>query len=170
LKEKVMSEIASILDSSACIAQRAGTFLLTSGHAMSLKPQRASMLRINCGKAWITVQRTGQDYVLHAGEQLRLERGDHVVIESLHAGHVKLDWQALTQRVERIGLRERAVEMALARDLRLQALRDLRGAAVLLARGLGGGFKALALTAHSRASRAQGRIASCESIASSGAV
>ncbi len=169
-----MSQTASITSSveasAACIAQRAGTFLLTSGHAMSLKPQQASLLRINCGTAWVTLARTGQDHVLHANEQLRVQRGDHVVIESLHMGHVKLDWQALPQRVGRSQLRGPAVEMALARDLRLQALRDLRGAAVLLARGLAGGFKALALTAHSSASRAQGSMASRESMASSGAV
>jgi Protein of unknown function (DUF2917) len=157
-----MSEIASIqtsqMQSSACIAARAGTFLLTSGHAMSLKPQHASVLRITCGTAWVTVQRTGLDHMLCANEQLPIERGDHVVIESLHQGHVKLDWQTLPCAV------------SLAAQARLQALRDLRGAAVLLARGLGGGFKALALTAHSSASRAQGRMASGESMASSGAV
>lgn len=157
-----MSEIASIptshMQSSACIAARAGTFLLTSGHAMSLKPQRASVLRINCGAAWVTVQRTGCDHVMQAGEQLHIERGDHVVIESLHAGHVKLDWQAAP------------CALSVAAQAWLQALRDLRGAAALLSRGLGGGFKALALTAHSSASRAQGRMASGESMASSGAV
>ena len=153
-----MSEIASIPTSSACIAQRAGTFLLTSGHAMSLKPQRASVLRISCGTAWVTVQRTGQDHMLQAGEQLSVQRGDHVVIESLHAGHVKLDWQAAP------------CSLSLAALARLQALRDLRGAAALLWRGLAGGLHALALTAHSSASRAQGRMASAESMASSGAV
>jgi hypothetical protein len=157
-----MSEIASISSSPtlspACIAARAGTFLLTSGHAMSLKPRHSSLLRINCGTAWVTVQRTGQDHVLRADEQLHIERGDHVVIESLHAGHVKLDWQTVP------------CGLSLAAQTRLQALRDLRGAAVLLTRGLAGGFKALALTAHSSASRAQGRMASGESMASSGAV
>lgn len=153
-----MSQIASIPTSSACIAQRAGTFLLTSGHAMSLKPQQTSMLRINCGTAWVTLARTGQDHMLRAGDQLSVERGDHVVIESLHAGHVKLDWQAAPSG------------LSLAAQARLQALRDLRGAAVLLARGFGGGFKALALTAHSSARAAQGRMASGESMASSGAV
>ncbi len=157
-----MSQFASIpsqaLPSAACTAARAGAFLLTSGHAMSLKPQQSSILRINCGTAWVTVQRTGQDHMLQAGEQLLVQRGDHVVIESLYAGHVKLDWQALP------------CSLSLAAQARLQALRDLRGAAVLLARGLGGGFKALALTAHSSASRAQGSMASRESMASSGAV
>ena len=157
-----MSEIASIPTtptlSQACIAASAGTFLITSGHAMSLKPQQRSLLRINCGMAWVTVQRTGQDHVLRADAQLQLERGDHVVIESLHAGPVKLDWQTVP------------CALSVAAQARLQALRDLRGAAALLARGLAGGFKALALTAHSSASRAQGRMASGESMASSGAV
>jgi Protein of unknown function (DUF2917) len=153
-----MSQIASISTSSACISQRAGTFLLTSGHAMSLKPQQTSMLRINCGTAWVTLARTGQDHMLRAGEQLIALRGDHVVVESLHAGHVKLDWQAAP------------CGLSLAAQAGLQALRDLRGAAALLTRGLAGGFKALALTAHSNASRAQGRMASGESMASSGAV
>jgi hypothetical protein len=125
---------------------------------MSLKPVQTSNLRINCGAAWVTVQRTGIDHVLQAGEQLGLQRGDHVVIESLHAGHVKLDWQTVPRT------------LSTAAQARLQALRDLRGAAALLARGLGGGLHALALTAHSSARAAQGCIASRESITSSGAV
>lgn len=125
---------------------------------MSLKPQQTSMLRINCGTAWVTLARTGHDHMLQAGEHLSVQRGDHVVIESLHAGHVKLDWQIAP------------CSLTLAAQARLQAFRDLRGAAALLTRGLAGGFKALALTAHSSASRAQGRMASGESMASSGAV
>lgn len=158
-----MSEIASIPAyslSPACAQARAGTFVLWSGLAMSLKPRQASVLRINCGTAWVTEQRTGLDHLLHANEQLQIERGDHVVIESLHAGHVKLDWQAAAQSVERSLLRDSTSRAAVAHHLGIQALRDLRGAAVLLARGLGGGFKALALIAHSSASRAQGRMAS----------
>ncbi len=155
---QIASIPTSVQASPACIAAGAGTFLLTSGHAMSLKPVQASSLRIHCGTAWVTVQRTGIDHVLQAGEQLRFQRGDHVVIESLHAGHVKLDWQTAPCALSK------------AAQTWLQALRDLRGAAALLSRGLGGGFKALALTAHSSASRAQGRMASGESMASSGAV
>lgn len=127
---------------------------------MSLKPKQTSILRVNCGTAWVTEQRTGLDHLLHANEQLQLERGDHVVIESLHAGHVKLDWRTVAVRVERSSLRDSSSHAAVANRLAIQALRDLRGAAVLLARALAGGFKALALIAHSSASRAQGRMAS----------
>ena len=162
-----MSQIASIPTSSlspVCSQARAGTFMLCSGVAMSLKPRQASILRINCGTAWVTEQRTGIDHLLNANDQLQLESGDHVVIESLHAGHVKLDWQAVAQSAERSSLRESASEATAANRLANQALRDLRGAAVLLARGLAGGLKALvlalALIAHSNARAAQGRMAS----------
>ena len=127
---------------------------------MSLKPKQASILRVNCGTAWVTEQRTGLDHLLHANEQLQLERGDHVVIESLHAGHVKLDWQTAAARVQHSARRASSAQAAVANRAALQAWRDLRGAAALLLRALGGGFKALALMAQSSASRAQGRMAS----------
>ena len=112
--------------------------------------------------------------------------GSHVVIESLRKdGAVKFDWQPVTQPSrERSALRGRVDEMAAQAGLaprsqqrspQAQALLDLRGAAFLaargfaglatalaagLARGLGAGLAALARSAHSNASRAQGRMAS----------
>jgi hypothetical protein len=150
-----MSQIASI-PSTSCLQARAGAFVLAPKQALALRPKTAGSIRITCGSAWVTIN-DGVDYFLAAEQQMTAPAGSRVVMESMRpGGPLKFDWQPAA-----------AAELSpLA-----QALRDLRGATDLAARGLSGlgaafglglaaGFKALARTAHSSASRAQGRMAS----------
>lgn len=191
-----MSQIASIPvlhSAAACLLSRTGAFVLPAAQALALHPKEASSIRITCGSAWITLG-DGMDHFLEAGQSLHAPAGSRVVMESMQRGRgLKFDWQrALPNQSERSQLRgcAHAVDTeAGVSPLQIsplaQALRDLRGAADLAARGLAGlatalaagltrgfgtGLAALARSAHSSASRAQARMASCESIASSGAV
>jgi Protein of unknown function (DUF2917) len=188
-----MSQIASIQAQSsaaACLHARSGAFVLAPAQALALHPKHSSTIRITCGSAWVTLN-DGCDYVLTAEQSLRAPAGSRVVMESMRKDAVlKFDWQpAVEPSRERSALRGRVGEMAAQANLApsplTQAQLDLRGAAFLAARGLAGlatalaaglaralgtGLAALARSAHSNASRAQGRMASCESIASSGAV
>lgn len=117
---------------------------------------------------------------------MHMPKGSRVVMESARrGGTVKFDWQpALAPQRERSALRGSAPEMAaqagvmphlLPQGSLAQPLLDLRGAAFLAARGLAGlatalaaglaealtgGLAARARSAHSSASRAQGRMAS----------
>jgi Protein of unknown function (DUF2917) len=204
-----MSQIASIpaiastpalASAAACLHARAGAFVLAPAQALALRPKQSSTIRITCGSAWVTIN-DGCDYFLTSEQTLRVPAGSRVVMESLRKdGVLKFDWQpasvasrersTLRGRVDAVatkaGLAPSALENGSLENSPLaQALLDLRGAAALAARGLGGlatalaaglargfgtGLAALARSAHSSASRAQGRMASCESIASSGAV
>ena len=139
----------------------------------------------------------GRDYFLAADQEMAVPAGSRMVMESMRpSGQLKFDWQSVMQTSrERSQLRSGAGQLGADSGVSStnQALRDLRAAADLaargltglggalitgLARGLGKGFAevltvglaARARSAHSSASRAQGRMASCESIASSGAV
>ena len=201
-----MSQIASMASfqsKAACQLARAGAYLLAPSQALALHPKEASRLRVTCGNAWVTIN-DGLDYFLTAEQEMTMPAGSRVVMESMHrGGQVKFDWQPVMQMSrERSQLRGLADQVFIESCVSLekpsplepsaqessphaQALRDLRGAAVLAARGLAGlatalaagfargfgaGFNALARSAHSNARAAQGRMASCESIASSGAV
>jgi Protein of unknown function (DUF2917) len=195
-----IASIPALSSSGACLHARAGAFVLAKRQALALRPKQSSTIRITCGSAWITINDgcdyfLTAEQTLHAPAGSRV-----VMESMRKDGVVKFDWQPVfeTSR-ERSALRGRVDEMAvqtglalspqeyspLARSPQAQALLDLRGAAFLaargfaglatalatgLARGFGAGFAALARSAHSSASRAQGRMASCESIASSGAV
>jgi hypothetical protein len=173
LKEKTMPEIASIPTpasspalasaAAACLHARAGAFVLAPVRALTLVPKHSSTIRITCGSAWVTLG-DGVDHFLAADQSLIAPAGSHVVMESLRKdGAVKFDWQPVFAPSQ------------LALSPLAQALLDLRGAAVLaarglaglagaltagLVRGLGAGFAALARSAHSSASAAQGRMAS----------
>ena len=191
-----MFKIASISVSqptASCLHARAGAFVLAPAQALALHPKAESRLRITCGSAWVTIN-DGVDYFLTADQEMAVPAGSRVVMESMRpGGQLKFDWQRVMQaQQERSPLRGRTDAVSAEAGVSpfelsslAQALRDLRGAGDLaarglaglatalvagLARGFGAGFNALARTAHSSASRAQGRMASCESIASSGAV
>ncbi len=186
-----MSQIASIHGSQSdisCLHSRAGAFALTANKALALRPKTPSRIIITCGSAWVTIN-DGCDYFLVAGQTMTAPAGSCLVMESVRRdGQLKFDWQPVVQaQGERSLLRSGADELAIEADVSslAQALRDLRGAADLavrgltglatalaagLARGLAIGFATLARSAHSSARRAQARMASCESIASSGAV
>ena len=182
-----MSKIASI---SACQYARTGAFVLAPAQALALRPKEASRLRITCGSAWLTID-DGLDYFLEADQAMTIAAGNRAVMESVSRSRpLKFDWQPVTQMSREPSPQESSrLEPSPQEPSPLaQAMRDLRGAAVLAARGLtglatalaagiargvrgfGAGFNALARSAHSNARAAQGRMASCESIASSGAV
>jgi Protein of unknown function (DUF2917) len=164
-----MSQIASI-PSSSCLQARAGAFVLAPAQALALRPKTESSIRITCGSAWVTIN-DGVDYFLAAGQSMSAPAGSRVVMESmLRGGQLKFDWLPVMQhQAERSSLRGQADALVVEAGVSplAQALRDLRGAMDLAARGLAGlaralgtGLAALARTAHSSASRAQGRMAS----------
>jgi hypothetical protein len=180
-----MSQIASI-QAVSCLHARAGAFVLPAAQALALRPKEPSSIRITCGTAWVTID-DGVDYFLAAGQEITAPAGSRVVMESMQpGGQLKFDWQPVMQaRKERSALRGRADTLAgtLAEQADLsplaQALRDLRGAVDLAARGVVGlagallaglsaafadvlatGLAARARSAHSSASCAQGRMAS----------
>lgn len=190
------SSVSSSAHAAACLAARNGAYLLAPAQALGLRPTQPSSLRITCGQAWVTMG-DGMDHFLQAGQTLPTPAGSHVVLESLYGTVLKFDWQATPQQQpDPSCLRGRADALAVEADMSAagvrplaQALRDLRGAAVLAARGLAGlatallaglaavsarglrtGLAALARKAASSANRAHVRMASGESMASSGAV
>jgi Protein of unknown function (DUF2917) len=122
-------------------------------HLVASVPGR---LTVRAGCIWLTRQGDLDDYVLSAGQSLALGRGDDVVIEHWRREAPALwDWQPAP--VYRAGF------------LRATLAAALRGAA----RGLdaaAAGLAALARTAAAIASRAQGCIRACDSMASSGAL
>jgi hypothetical protein len=179
-----MSQIASI----SCLHARAGAFVLAQHQTLALRPKQSSTIRITCGSAWVTLG-DGCDYFLTAEQTLLAPAGSRVVMESMRKDAVlKFDWQPVFEPSrERSAVRGRADEVAvqagITPSLLTQALLDLRGAAFLAARGfaglatalaaglarvfgaglaevLTGGLAARARSAHSSASRAQGRMAS----------
>ena len=66
----------------------AGFWKLAPGRALSLQPRNAGLLRVAQGLVWVTLdmQQPGAgnelgDYFLHAGEQLAVSPGQHLVLE-----------------------------------------------------------------------------------------
>lgn len=75
-----------------CLPPRSaiGTWRLQPGHAMSLRPARASLLRIYCGRVWVTQGgpyavrgRESGDQFLSPGDTLRVPAGASLVMEPL---------------------------------------------------------------------------------------
>ena len=66
----------------------AGAWKLLPGHAISLRPRQRTVLEIATWRVWLTAQvlsgRATVDQVLCAGEQITVERGQHVVMEPWH--------------------------------------------------------------------------------------
>ena len=65
-----------------------GFWKLAPGRALSLQPRNAGLLRVAQGQLWVTldVQQQGAgnelgDYFLHAGDQLVVNPGQHLVLE-----------------------------------------------------------------------------------------
>lgn len=70
--------------------QAIGSWRLHPGHAMGLQPRRASLLRIYCGRVWVTqggpyavVGRESGDHFLSPGDALRVPAGARLVMEPL---------------------------------------------------------------------------------------
>ncbi len=187
-------------DQSTCLHARAGAYLLAPMQALALHPKETSRIRITCGSAWVTINdgcdyflTADQEMAMPAGSRVVME-------SMQRNGQLMFDWQPVvhTSRERsqlRSGADARVTETGVSPTT--QALRDLRGAVDLAARGLTGlaaalatglarglervlgagfnevltgGLAARARSAHSSARAAHGRMASCESIASSGAV
>lgn len=120
-----------------------GSWRLYPGHAMSLRPRRPSLLRIYCGRVWVTqggpytvLGRESGDRFLSPGETLRVPGGARLVMEPLaEAGDerpVHFDWsEAPRQRAgERFALEVLVPARELQRAMALSGLalgRLLRG-------------------------------------------
>lgn len=71
----------------------AGSWALQSGHATTLRPQQAGEFRVTHGSVWATLNgphpghtRVQGDQFLQAGEAIRLQSGQYMVIEPWHEG------------------------------------------------------------------------------------
>ena len=118
--------------------QAIGSWRLHPGHAMGLRPRRDALLRIYCGRVWVTqggpymvVGRESGDRFLSPGDTLRVPAGAHLVMEPLaEAGDeapVHFDWTEVApqRRSERF-----------AQDV-LAPARELRAAVVQSGQALG---------------------------------
>lgn len=83
--------------------QAIGSWRLHPGHAMGLRPRRDALLRIYCGRVWVTqggpymvVGRDSGDRFLSPGDTLQVPAGAHLVMEPLldagDEGPVHFDW------------------------------------------------------------------------------
>lgn len=81
----------------------AGFWKLAHGRALSLLPHQPGVLRVAQGQAWVTLGTAPHgagnelgDYFLHAGEQLSVRPGQHLVLEPVAGGQpqdaVYFDW------------------------------------------------------------------------------
>ena len=189
------ASIPTLQPSAACVRSRAGSFQLQANQAVSLRPDTDTTIRVTCGSAWITLG-DGKDYFVQKGQSLQASRGSAVVIEHLHTEGIAhdtetlyFDWDSVPVKVPKMNkhlrmpmqsspqhkaLAQAWGDFCLALTAGFLAGARLAGAllGLLLPAALRAslGLTALARNAHSSASRAQGRMASCESIASSGAV
>ncbi len=114
--------------------------------------QQAGEVVVRSGRVWLTRRGDLDDHVLEAGQRVRLEADDAVVVEPWQRGEqTVIDWRPAQPRPVR----------ALPRDAAALGLRGVASAADRLAGGLrraAGGLAALARSAASMASRAQGCI------------
>lgn len=160
-----------------------GSWRLHPGHAMSLRPRRAAVLRIYCGRVWVTLSQpagttpeTAGDRFLGPGDVLIVPAGARLVMEPLappqETQPVHFDWSdaraaALPGRFARevaSPARELAAALGLAASALGRVLRGLLGYSEYLVAGW------RAATAAASASRAQGAISAGDSSASSGGV
>ena len=132
-------------------AAPAGAWKLAKGKAMTLQPREPGLLRVARGGLWATADgphagplNDQGDRFLQAGEQLRLRRGQRVVIEAWdRLGPAYFTWDPLPQTVAR---KVRAADLA-------QPVEDLRLAVTLGARAAGRLAAALVDLAWSRPGR-----------------
>lgn len=138
----------------------AGCWKLATGKALSLRPETHGVLHIAQGQAWVTLSGAladmpgaAADHVLHAGEQLAIPPGQHVVMEAWsshgHAEAVAFRWDPLAAPVlpELTSAAARDWECGVVQPLRdvLQALGQggrALGAALADVTGAGGRFAA----------------------------
>lgn len=115
-----------------------GFWKLEPGRVLSLQPRRAGLLRVAQGQVWVTmdVPHLGAgnelgDHFLHAGEQLAVGPGQHLVLEPFaRAGQLPVffEWTSVPQ-----GMRTRSEQNA---SPVTQPLRDLGLALVMVGTAL----------------------------------
>jgi Protein of unknown function (DUF2917) len=110
---------------------------IAPGHALRLG-HRGGELSVLAGRAWLTRDHDFGDYIVAAGERLRLKADDNAVVESWRSGEaLRLRWQPQRRH-------QRFAGVVLAEPLRVLAF-----TAALAA----GGLAALARSAAAGASR-----------------
>lgn len=123
-----------------------GSWRLHPGHAMSLRPRRASLLRIYCGRVWVTqggpypvIGRESGDRFLSPGGTLWVPAGARLVMEPLaepgDERPVHFDWTEAPR--QRAGERFAREVLVPARELQRAVALSGRALARLL-RGLVG--------------------------------
>ncbi|WP_394790196.1 DUF2917 domain-containing protein [Rhodoferax sp.] len=146
------------LQSSPSAAALTECWKLDVGHATTLQTHQAGVFRVAQGKVWATLDgpHTGHtmvlgDHILGAGETLRLQPGQRMVIESWHLGEeatqaepAYFSWEPVSEAVwdgrheaASAGAQWRGGVVQPSRDL-AQALRSALAAAGRLALGLVG--------------------------------
>ena len=153
----VHSPLLTLAATSAAHSRR-----IAAGSALRLS-RGGGELTVLEGRVWLTRGgHTGDtgDHRLEAGQRIRLVAAQDAVIEP---------WDRDRQAVVRWEPRPQGA-LAAAQALVLRALAFFAGEAALGLRGLAGGLAALARSAASSASRAQGCINAGDSIACSGAL
>lgn len=77
-------------------AVRRGAWQLDAGHAMSLRAEGASLLRIRQGRVWVTRDATAhwgsEDLVLAPGESLAVAAGERIVMEPWDGNGATYSW------------------------------------------------------------------------------
>ena len=137
----------------------AGAWKLAGGRAITLQPRETGVLRVARGCLWATGEgphpgplNNQGDRFLQAGEQIRLHRGQRVVIEAWdRMGPAYFSWDPLPQPVAR---QMRVADLA-------QPAGDLRLAVVLGARAAGRLAAALVGLALPGLGRARPSLAEC---------
>ncbi|MDM7950891.1 DUF2917 domain-containing protein [Hydrogenophaga sp.] len=124
--------------------QAIGTWRLHPGHAMSLRPKQTAVLRIFCGKVWVTqgqpvgaTPESAGDRFLGPGDMLTVPAGTRLVLEPLASpgdtAPVHFDW-SVAAAPARQGRFDREV-LSPARELGA-ALRQTATAVARVLRGL----------------------------------
>ena len=131
-----------------------GCWKIGAGGPLSLRPTRASVLRIARGQAWVTLGSAPRghgnesgDHFLNAGQELRVLPGRHLVLESVDANPLYFDWMPVpatpwvqSARWEQAvvqPLRDFGWALSLATSALLRLLRGLFGYGEFLVAGRG---------------------------------
>lgn len=131
-----------------------GCWKIGAGGALSLRPARASVLRIARGQAWVTLGRAPRghgnesgDHFLTAGQALRVPAGRHLVLEPMDAHPLYFDWGPVpaASKVHALRweqsvaqpLRDFGLALSLAGSALLRLLRGLLGYGEFLVAGRG---------------------------------
>ncbi len=77
----------------------AGYWAVQKGHALSLRPQRAGVLRVGRGRVWVSLvgphghsPTDSGDWVGLPGQTLSIAAGQHAVVEALDSCDASLAW------------------------------------------------------------------------------